>query len=106
MNNTIPYHLEMKKGWLLFLVGALSSAWTLCAQTPTNNDAKSHAPGDSKVIPGVVLRSETRLVQLSVIAVDRKGHAVENLKKEDFTLLDNGKPQNLALFSRQSETAP
>jgi VWFA-related protein len=106
MNNTIPYHLEMKKGWLLFLVGALSSAWTLCAQTPANSDAKSHAPGDSKVIPGVILRSETRLVQLSVIAVDRKGHAVENLKKEDFILFDNGKPQSLALFSSQSETAP
>jgi len=48
------------------------------------------------------LRSETRLVQLSVIAADKKGHAVENLKKEDFVLLDNGKPQNIALFSTES----
>ncbi len=46
-----------------------------------------------------VIRSSTRLVQLSVIAQDGKGNPLSGLKKEDFTVLDEGKPQNIAFFS-------
>jgi VWFA-related protein len=46
-----------------------------------------------------VIRSATRLVQLSVIAQDGKGEPLTGLKKEDFTVLDEGKPQNIAFFS-------
>jgi VWFA-related protein len=46
-----------------------------------------------------VIRSSTRLVQLSVIAQDAKGEPLTGLQKEDFTVLDEGKPQNIAFFS-------
>ena len=46
----------------------------------------------------VVLRSETKLVQVSVVATDRKGEPVEGLQAADFTLLDRGKPQKIAFF--------
>ncbi len=53
-----------------------------------------------------MLRSETRLVQLNVIVETKKGRLVEDLKKEDFTLLDNGKEQKIALFATESAKAP
>lgn len=50
-----------------------------------------------------MLRAETRLVQLNVIAQDKKGQPIEGLKREDFTLLDDGKPQNITLFASEPE---
>src|SRR4030095_4942462 len=45
-----------------------------------------------------VIRVNTRLVEVDVVVHD-KGGPVTNLVKEDFTILDNGKPQNVDLFS-------
>jgi VWFA-related protein len=47
----------------------------------------------------VVLRSTTRLVQVSVVGLDKNGDPLTGLKKEDFTVLDEGKPQTIAFFS-------
>lgn len=44
-----------------------------------------------------VIRAGTRLVQINVIVHDKKG-PVTDLKKEDFTLLDKGKPRTIAIF--------
>jgi VWFA-related protein len=46
-----------------------------------------------------VIRSSTRLVQLSVIAQDGKGNPITGLKKQDFTVFDDGKPQTISFFS-------
>jgi len=45
------------------------------------------------------IRSTTRLVQLSVVVQDKKGDPITNLTKNDFSILDEGKPQNVAIFS-------
>lgn len=45
------------------------------------------------------LRTTTRLVQVDVVAVDRKGNPVRDLAREDFTLLEEGKEQPLRIFS-------
>jgi VWFA-related protein len=47
----------------------------------------------------------TRLVQVDVIA-RHKGTPAAGLTSEDFTLLDNGKPQKIALFSVNSSQTP
>ena len=60
-----------------------------------------------------VLRVNTRLVEVDVV-VHSKGAAVADLKQDDFTVLDNGKPQKIAAFNvvssrtlrRQSGPAP
>lgn len=49
-----------------------------------------------------VLRTTTRLVQLNVVVQNKKGEPVRELTKEHFTLLDQGVPQQIAVFSRQS----
>jgi VWFA-related protein len=92
------------------LVGSLMAALSMVclseAQTPNDGNRESGAQSNQKVNPGVVLRAETRLVQLNVIVEDRKGLPVEDLKKEDFALFDNGKPQNIVLFSSEPAVAP
>lgn len=54
--------------------------------------------------PPVILRSTTRLVQLNVI-VTKGGQPAGGLKKEDFVVTDNGKPQDVTVFS-QNSSAP
>jgi VWFA-related protein len=46
-----------------------------------------------------VIRSSVRLVQVSVVVEDKKGNPVSGLKQEDFTVLDEGKPQRIAFFT-------
>src|SRR5262249_36803606 len=43
------------------------------------------------------IRVSTQLVEVSVVVRDKNG-AVVDLHKDDFTLLDNGKPQRIDLF--------
>ena len=55
----------------------------------------------SAQMPDVVIRTTTRLVQINVIAT-KKGVAVPGLKKEDFQVFDNGKRQEVRLFSEET----
>ncbi|HXM42229.1 MAG TPA: VWA domain-containing protein [Bryobacteraceae bacterium] len=50
--------------------------------------------------------SRVNLVPVTVVVRDRNGHAVGNLAKEDFRLLDNGKPQVIARFSIEKPGTP
>jgi len=52
-------------------------------------------------MPDVVIRTTTRLVQVNVI-VTKKGAPVPGLKKEDFQVFDNGKRQEIRLFSEET----
>jgi VWFA-related protein len=46
-----------------------------------------------------ILRVTTRLVQVSVVAHDKRGQPVAGLTKDDFTLYEKGKPRKIAFFS-------
>lgn len=52
------------------------------------------------------IRVTTRLVQVNVVVHDKKGSPVSDLKKEDFTILDKGKEQKVAVFTVDSIDAP
>jgi len=52
--------------------------------------------------PDIVFHSTTRLVQVNVVAHDKDGKPVADLKKEDFTITEKGKPQEIAFFSVES----
>jgi VWFA-related protein len=73
--------------WLLLAAGAGSGF----AQTGSPPSLGPQAP--------TVLRSTTRLVQINVIVHSKKGEPVEDLKKEDFTIQDQGQDQQVATFS-------
>jgi Ca-activated chloride channel homolog len=49
-------------------------------------------------------KSGTRLVAVPTTVTDAQGRLVPNLEREQFTILDNGKPQEIVLF--QNETQP
>lgn len=48
--------------------------------------------------PPPTFRAGTELVQVSVIAQDKQGKPVANLRREDFQIFDNGAPQEVRLF--------
>ncbi|HTC35448.1 MAG TPA: VWA domain-containing protein, partial [Bryobacteraceae bacterium] len=54
-------------------------------------------------------KTNTNLVIVNVTVRDKSGKAIENLKKDQFTLLEDGKPQQIAVFDLQrlnGETLP
>ncbi len=48
------------------------------------------------------IRVTTELVLVNVVARDKKGNLVRDLKKEDFTLLEDGKQQEISSFDFES----
>jgi VWFA-related protein len=48
------------------------------------------------------IRTETRAVQVDIAVRDSHGALVHGLTKEDFTLLDDGKPRAIAFFSAEA----
>ncbi len=48
------------------------------------------------------VRVTTRLVEVSVVAETKKGEPVTDLTKEDFTLLDGGRPEQITVFDTAS----
>ncbi len=46
-----------------------------------------------------VIRTTTRIVSVSLVVTDNQGHPIQDLTKDDVTLLDDGKPQPISFFS-------
>jgi VWFA-related protein len=70
--------------------------------------AASGLPDQSADAPqasGLQLKLSTRLVDVGVVAYDKKGHPVKDLKAEDFEIYDNGHKQNLRFFTQFSSDA-
>lgn len=63
-------------------------------QAPTSNDNAEVSSRDT----APTFRVRVNLVQVRVVVRDQQGHVVPNLKKEDFQLTDNRKPQTISTF--------
>jgi VWFA-related protein len=70
-----------------------------CALTLGAQNAAQQAP-DS----GVTLQVHVNSVLLPVVVRDEQGHAVGNLKQEDFKVFDQGKPRQITGFTMQQGT--
>ena len=68
----------------------LGSAWALAQQPP---------PSD---LPAAILRVTTRLVLVDVVVTDKDGKPVKGLARDDFRILEDGKPQRISAFSFES----
>lgn len=67
-------------------------------------DAASGPPGEQQSAQpmetsGYTLKLSSRLVDLSIVAYDKKGHPVRDLKQEEIEVYDNGRKQQLHFFS-------
>ena len=55
-------------------------------------------PGPEEVSEGDVIRVDTSFVSVPVSVVDRQGRFIPNLKRDDFTIFENGVQQQVAHF--------
>src|SRR5205823_8227794 len=74
---------------------------TVAAQNPASQSASSSAQGNFRI------RVETELVLVNVVARDKQGKPIQDLKAEDFTLLEDGKSQHITSFDAEDlDTTP
>lgn len=75
----------------------------LCLFFATPLWAQNAAPADTET-PATTLKLNVRTVLVDVVVTDKDNHAVAGLKKEDFQVLEDGKPQAISFF--ESNFAP
>ena len=78
-------------------VVALLLAASVQAQAPAPSPS---APGARPGAPPVTFAVEVGYVEVDAIVTDRNDQPVRDLTREDFTVLEDGKPQTIDLFSR------
>ncbi|AFL89446.1 Mg-chelatase subunit ChlD [Terriglobus roseus DSM 18391] len=76
-----------------------ASVLAICSALPAASRAQQ-AGQDSAPI----LRVETRLVNVPVNVVDGHGVAVGGLSQDDFTVMEDGRTQKIAIFEREAST--
>src|SRR4029077_8860364 len=52
------------------------------------------------------IRVNVRLVEVSVVARNSAGEPLTDLTRDDFQILDNGKPQGIRFFALETRSAP
>ena len=86
------------------LASAVAAAQTTTQTSPENKasapqTAEQSSPEVTSHDEATTFKVNVRLVLVRVVARDAQGHAVGNLRKEDFHLSDNRKPQVITYFS-------
>ena len=69
------------------------------------SQASSTKPGPQEQEPKTAIRVTTELVLANVVVRDKKGNLVRDLKKEDFTLFEDGKRQEISTFDFENVDA-
>jgi VWFA-related protein len=103
-------HVSMRTSQLFTALFVLTSAATLLAQQSGPKNAANFAQSSSQKTevaageanPAFNFQTERNLVIVRAVVLDSGGHAVANLKKDDFRLYDDGKLQRILQFSRES----
>jgi Ca-activated chloride channel homolog len=70
------------------------------AQMPEAQRARQNPPDDDQSSP--TFRVNVKLVNVFATVVDQTGAPVGGLTKQDFTVFEDGKPQKIAVFNRES----
>lgn len=83
----------------LFLVAAAAAQVGNAPVQPPRPPATANPPADDQT----TFRVEVKLVNVFVTVLDKSGSPVGTLKKDDFQLFEDGTPQTLAMFSKESE---
>jgi VWFA-related protein len=86
--------------WGTVLAGALGTPSVAQSPTATPPEISSH-----ETLPSFKLQVERKLVVVRVVVRNSRGEAVGNLRKEDFLVFDDGKPQTISHFSVESRSA-
>src|SRR5437870_12612449 len=92
--------------FIALLLFALALALSVPVQTASVQSQKNSEQKDQKKQNDSLIRLETELVQIDVVVHDSKGHLVRELKREDFEVLEDGKPQQISHFAVGTAARP
>jgi VWFA-related protein len=92
-------------GWKARDVAALVALLCVATCLLVGREGRAGQQGTA-VATAPVVRTTTRLVQVSVIARDKKGEAARDLTAADFVVLDNGHPQKIEIFRKETSELP
>jgi VWFA-related protein len=56
-------------------------------------------PRSDAQLPPITFRAEINYVDVDAVVVDKQGNFVRDLRKDDFQILEDGKPQNVTAFA-------
>ncbi|MGH9801353.1 MAG: VWA domain-containing protein, partial [Blastocatellia bacterium] len=84
--------MNFRPGKSFFIVTLFVSLAVFVSLRP--GSAQSQKPQDPATV-----RIETELVQVDVVVTDKQGKLIKDLRREDFQLLEDGKPQTISHFS-------
>jgi VWFA-related protein len=90
----LDYCIGMKSLFVLVLTSAL------LAQTPSRNAPPKNAPAEEAPAP---IKVDVDVVSLLASVRDKRGGLVANLEKNDFTVLEDGKAQEIKYFARETD---
>ena len=85
----------------LVLLAASTSVLPVKAQSPASAPVERRSPSQQ---PTETIRVESRLVNVALNVVDEHGAPVSGLTASDFILAEDGKPQRIAVFEKESST--
>jgi Ca-activated chloride channel family protein len=73
------------------------------AQKPVPRPPDAQSPNPSDEQPNTTFKVNVKLVNVFTTVTDANGSPVSSLKQDDFQVFEDGKPQQIAVFHRESE---
>ena len=97
----------MSRHHLLLTLGVLVTLAGLGVDSATAPAAPAGGQNPSPVVnEPVVIKTESNLVLVDVIATDNKGNYINDLQKKDFHVYEDNVEQTLSAFSHESDIQP
>ena len=88
---------------LLVTLGGLGLESATAPAAPAGAQNPSPPAGEN---PPMVIKAETNLVLVDVIATDKKGNYIKDLEKKDFHVFEDDAEQPISSFSREADIEP
>jgi VWFA-related protein len=93
-NSYHPYRPRRKDLPILYFRSAIVASLCICSIAPFTPAYAQEIPG----IPASTIRVQSQLVVLDVVVTDEKGNVVTDLRREDFSVYENGVAQEVQDF--------
>lgn len=78
--------------------------WSLKQDVDKNKETKNNEPPKTSEADGDVISVETNLVVNDILVTDQQGKVITGLKREDFIITEDGKPQSIETFLLGNDT--
>src|SRR5260370_18194991 len=88
--------------WLAVTPVVVAQTGSSPAQTPAKKPEQKNDSSSDQQGPTETLKVNVKVVELFFNVKDKKGALIPNLTKDDFEILEDGKPQTIKYFSAES----